>query len=736
MTESRLSGFFKLPVNERIDALEAGGWLSTADADALRDGRQVVSIRSADKMIENVIGTFGMPLGIAPNFRVDGCDYVVPLVVEEPSIVAALSAAARLARRTGGFSTHCEESLLAGQVHLAGIDDIEAASRAVLEARSALLDEANAVHPRLTHRGGGARDIEVHVVATETHGDVLAVHVLVDTCDAMGANLVNTLCEALAPTLEAITGGAVALRILSNLVDRSLVTATARFPLRGLALGKHGAVEARDGIVLANAIARADPHRAATHNKGVMNGIDAVAVATGNDWRAIEAGAHAYAARDGRYRALTDWRVGDDGDLVGEICLPLKVGTVGGTLELNDAAAIGLRITAVESAVELARLMAAVGLAQNFSALRALATTGIQAGHMRLHARSIAAAVGTPDNHFGAVVDALIDSGEVKEWKAREILADVLEADAAATPAMSAAGKVILFGEHAAVYGKHALAVPVDEAMHARVERNAEPSITIPDWGVHKAVDLEAGADAGLDAAVALIRRELGLEHARFALAVRARVPRAMGLGSSASLAVAITRALAEAYDVELDDERTNAIAYECEKLAHGTPSGVDNTLATFGRPMLFRRGDGLETRELPLSAPLPIVIGCSKTRGLTLAQVEAVRSRREQNPLHYDAVFEQIEALTLAAVDAIDAGDHATLGRLMNLCHGLLNAIEVSTPELERMIGIARSAGALGAKLTGGGGGGSIVALAPGRTKEVETALRAAGFDTLSAAT
>ena len=735
MTESRLSGFFRLPISERIDALEAGGWLSAADADALRDGRQVLSLRAADKMIENVIGTFGLPFAIAPNFRVDGCDYVVPLVVEEPSIVAALSSAARLARKAGGFSTECQESLLAGQVHLAGVRDADRARSEILAAKESLIETANGVHPRLVRRGGGVRDIEIHRIPTESHGEVLAVHVLVDTRDAMGANLVNTICEALAPALAELAGGRVALRILSNLVDRSVVTATARFPLRGLAVKRSDAIAARDGIVLANDIARSDPYRAATHNKGIMNGIDAVAVATGNDWRAVEAGAHAYAARDGRYRALTEWRVGEDGDLVGEITLPLKVGTVGGTLDLNGAAAIGLRITAVDSAAELARLMASVGLAQNFSALRALATSGIQQGHMRLHARSVAASVGTPDAQFDAVVSALIESGEIKEWKAREILADTTVSEADSAPSISSSGKVILLGEHAVVYGKHALALPVADAMSAIVERDATPSITIPDWGVHKAVDLEAGPDAGLDAAVALIRRELGLRDAEFALTIRARVPRAMGLGSSASLAVAITRALASAYSVSVDDERVNAIAFECEKLAHGTPSGVDNTLATYGKPVLFRRDKALEISEISLSAPLPIVIACSKTRGLTIEQVKGVRKRREHSGGRYDAIFDEIDALTLAAVDAIAAADYVLLGRLMNLCHGLLNAIEVSTPELERLVGIARSAGALGAKLTGGGGGGSIVALAPGRTKEVESALRAAGFDTLSAA-
>ena len=733
MSDSRLSGFYRLQVDERIDALEAGGWIAAPDADALRDGRQVLSLRAADKMIENVIGTFGLPMAVAPNFRVDGCDYLVPLVVEEPSIVAALSAGARIARKAGGFTTELAESLLAGQVHLAGLADPAAAQEAILAARDDLIDEANRVHPRLLNRGGGVRDLGVRALETDDHGPVLAVHILVDTCDAMGANLVNTICEALAPSLEALAGGHAALRILSNLADRSVVTAIARFPLAALDKDPDKAAAARDGIVLANDIANADAYRAATHNKGIMNGIDAVAVATGNDWRAIEAGVHAYAARDGRYRSLTEWSVADDGDLLGKITLPLKLGTVGGTLEMNNAAAIGLRITAVESAGELARLMAAVGLVQNFSAIKALATSGIQRGHMRLHARSLAASVGTPDAEFDAVVDALIDSGEIKDWKAREILADVM-ADRDESDAASAAGKVILLGEHAVVYGKHALALPVDDAMRATVERDSAPAITIPDWGVHEAIDLDADPTAGLHAAVALIRRELGISDARFALAIRSRVPRAMGLGSSASLAVVITRALARAYGIELDDTRTNEIAFECEKLAHGTPSGVDNTLATYGTPILFRRGDGLESEAVALTAPLPIVIACSKTRGMTFAEVEGVRERHAASDGRYDRLFDEIDALTLAGAEALAAADYPALGRLMNLCHGLLNAIEVSTPELERMVGIARSAGAIGAKLTGAGGGGSIIALAPGRTKEVETALRDAGFDTLSA--
>ncbi|MDJ0939799.1 MAG: hydroxymethylglutaryl-CoA reductase, degradative, partial [Woeseiaceae bacterium] len=671
------------------------------------------------------------PLAVAPNFIVDGRECIVPLAVEEPSIVAALSSAARLARAAGGFDTECDESLLIGQVHLSGMDDAATAMAAINDARGTLMEAADAVHPRLVRRGGGVRDLEVRQVDTRDHGAVVVVHLLVDTRDAMGANLVNTMCEALAPELAALSGGQVALRILSNLVDRSLVTATVRYPLEQLANDPAEATAARDAIVLANDIAMADPYRAATHNKGIMNGIDAVAIATGNDWRAIEAGAHAYAAIDGSYRALTEWRVGDNGDLVGRLRLPLKVATVGGTLDLNAAASLGLRITGVQSATGLARIMAAVGLAQNFSAIRALATSGIQHGHMRLHARSVAASVGTPDAIFEDVVSELIESGDIKDWKAREILA-ARQTDEDRDSAASSAGKVILLGEHAVVYGKHALALPVADAMRAIVERDRSPTITIPDWGIHQPVDLDAEPGQGLDAAVALIRRELGIGDAQFALSVRSRLPRAMGLGSSAALAVAIVRALAKAYGLEFDDERTNAIAFECERLAHGTPSGVDNTLATYAKPMLFRRGESLEIRDVELSSPPPIIVACSKTRGMTVDQVEGVRARREVSGGHYDALFERMDEISLEGSEALRKGNYERLGALMDICQGLLNAIGVSTPELERMVTIARGAGALGAKLTGAGGGGSMIALAPGRMDDVEAALSAAGFETL----
>ena len=714
MIESRISGLYRLDVGRRIDELERLGWLSTPDATALRDGRHVLLPSAADKIIENVIGVFGLPFAIAPNFIVNGTDHLVPMVVEEPSIVAGLSFAAALARRHGGFRANCAESLLAGQIHLTDIDDTEAAVRRIENAGADVIAAANRVHPRLVERGGGVREIEVRTLELPDGKRALAVHLFVDTCDAMGANLVNTICEAVAPQIVEICGGNAAMRILSNLADRSLVTATVRYGLDELATDGLDGATVRDAIVTTSDIAAVDPHRAATHNKGVMNGIDAVALATGNDWRAIEAGAHAFAATDGQYRPLSHWMVGDDDELVGEICVPLKVGIVGGTLAANPAAALGIRIAGVSKATELAELMAVVGLAQNFAALRALATTGIQQGHMRLHARSVAATAAVPN--------ALLD--EVVEQSAKQ-------GDA---PTGTAVGKVILLGEHAVVYGKHALVLPIPYAVTATVSNTGTGlSLVVPEWGLSRDIQSDNGNDSGIDDAVKLILRELGIDRDGFAIHVRSALPRAMGLGSSAAFAVAIVRAFDAALELGLDDARVNEVAFECEKFAHGTPSGVDNTLATYARPMLFRNSDKLQFRELELAEPPPLVIASSGRSGMTHEQVAGVRARYDQNRAHYTAIFDQIDALSIAGAAALGRADYAKLGELMNICNGLLNAIGVSTPQLEHMIGLARHAGASGAKLTGAGGGGSIVALCPGAVAEVSTALAAEGYKTIT---
>ncbi len=730
MNDSRIAGFYKLDVAERVDRLESLGWLDVDAASALRNGHHVLPVAEADRIIENVVGVFALPFAIAPNFRVNSKDYLVPMVVEEPSIVAALSGAASLARRSGGFEASCDSSLIAGQIHVTGADD-DAGEKIDL-AKNELLAMADAVHPRLVARGGGARRIDVRELETTGGNSVLAVHVVLDTRDAMGANLVNTVCEALAPRVAELTGGKVALRILSNLCDDSIVTAGVRYPVEALRTAGFSGEQVRDGIVTANDIALCDPHRASTHNKGIMNGIDPLAIATGNDWRAIEAGAHAFAASDGSYRALTQWRVGAQGDLVGEIRVPLKVGTVGGTVKSNPAAEIALAMTGVGSATELACLMAAVGLAQNFGALRALATAGIQEGHMKLHARSVAAAANPPDDLFDELVDRLVASGDVAPANAYKILASLQTApkqEKALTS--SAAGKVILLGEHAVVYGKHAVALPLSNAVSALVEpTDGAITVSVPDWNLERTV-VSAGDDP-VDGLLVTIMRALGLPESGYDVRVRTQLPLGKGLGSSAAVAVAIIRAFDATLDLGLDDERVNAIAFECEKLAHGTPSGLDNTLATYAEPMMFTKDDALACHPLKLKEAPPVVIAWGAEVGNTREQVAGVRERRDKDPATFDALFEQIDTVSRQGADALVAGNYARLGRLMNVCHGLLNAIGVSTPELERMVAVARSEGALGAKLTGAGGGGSIVALCPGKVEDVRRALERAGFYTL----
>jgi hydroxymethylglutaryl-CoA reductase len=737
LSDSRISGLYRLTVAERISELQSRGWLSAENAEKLQQGRHIIACAAADKMIENVIGVFGLPLAIAPNFLVNNRDYIVPMVVEEPSIVAGTSSAAKLARATGGFTVDCPESLLSGQVYVAGVDDIPAAIAALGEAKQDLHEIADTVHPRLLTRGGGVREIEIRSIQLADASKAIVVHVLVDSCDAMGANIVNAICEALAPTIAELCGGDVALRILSNFSDRSIVVARVCYQIDQLKTDEDDAVTVRDAIILASDIARADIYRAATHNKGIMNGIDAVAIATGNDWRAIEAGAHAYAASTGRYLPLTTWSADDDGNLAGEIRIPLKVGIVGGTVGANPAAAAGIEITGVKSARELAEVMAAVGLAQNFAALKALATRGIQHGHMRLQARSVAATAGAPDDLFEEVVRDLIADGDISVSKAREILAGKHKpvspiSGPISEPMGHAAGKIILLGEHAVVYGKHALAVPIADAVRAGIEKTgAGLTVSVEDWGLQQMVDTSSKA-TGISAIITLILHQLGISDSGYAIRLRSKIPPSMGMGSSASVAVAIIRAFNLLLELGLDDERINAIAFDCEKLAHGTPSGVDNTVATYGESILFRNEDSLQIKTLVLSEPPPLVIACSNESGVTLEQVAGVRQRYDQNRDRYNAVFTEIDEISQSGALLLTQGNYAALGLLMNVCHGLLNAIGVSTPELESMVSMARANGAVGAKLTGSGGGGSVVALCPARTDAVASAFQAAGFRTL----
>jgi hydroxymethylglutaryl-CoA reductase len=735
MSATGFSGFYKMAVDQRIDTLVELGLLGRKDAQALKSGRPLLDAARANRMIENVIGVFGLPLGIATNFVINGREYLVPMVVEEPSVVAGVSGAAKLARASGGFEATASESLLAGQVQVVSLPNVEAACEALEAAGNELVDRANALHPNMVKRGGGARSIEVHRHTLPGGDEMIAVHLLVDTCDAMGANLVNTMCEGIAADIEKLTDGKVHLRILSNLADRSLVDARVSIAVDRLKTGDFSGEAVRDGIILANDFAVVDRYRATTHNKGIMNGVDAVAIATGNDWRAIEAAAHAYAAADGQYRALTRWRKGADGALEGSITLPLKVGTVGGSPGSNPGVHVALGILGVQKAEELAMVMASVGLAQNLAALRALATHGIQRGHMRLHARSVAASAGVPDHLFDKVVGRLIADGDIKAGKARDLLAQIDEAKSLELERCQgkAAGKVILLGEHAAVYGRPVLAVPIADAVGARIEEaDSGVEITAPGWAFTTRFSPESEPQEGPAAIVALIMSRLGIRSKGCRIELVARVPGAMGLGASSSMAVAVIRGFDRMLALGMSDEQVNELAFACEELSHGMPSGIDNTVATYGRALLYRKGPPAEFSPVDIKEPLPLVIASSGAPGHTREQVAAVRRRFQANERSYNAVFDEIGRLSQAGADALKRADYQALGTMMNICHGLLNAIGVSTPALENMVSIARAAGATGAKLTGSGGGGSIVAICPGRMSEVTSALQAAGYHTV----
>ena len=414
-----------MSVDERVNALVKRGFLDAAEAGELRSGNALLPVEVADRMVENVIGVFGLPFAVAPNFVVNGRDHVVPMVVEEPSVVAAVSSAARLIRDSGGFTAKAANPVLIGQVQVVGIEDPDRAVQSLFARQRELIECANALQPRLVARGGGARAIEFFKYRLPDEDWTVVLHLLVDTRDAMGANLVNTMCEGVAPLVTEICGGDVVLRILSNLADKSLVRVKANIALKSLATGGRSAEFVRDSIVLANDFANADPYRAATHNKGIMNGVSAVVLATGNDTRAVEAGAHAFAARTGRYRSLSSWEVTAAGDLAGTLELPLAVGLVGGAVKVHPTARALLAILQVQTAAQLARIIAAVGLAQNFGAMKALATEGIQKGHMSLHAQNVAFSVGAVGKDVAEIARLMVERRSINEESAVLMLAEL-----------------------------------------------------------------------------------------------------------------------------------------------------------------------------------------------------------------------------------------------------------------------------------------------------------------------
>ena len=413
---SKISGFYKLPVEKRIEFVKNFANLSDEETKLFSS---CLDIDIADRMIENVLGTFELPLGIAVNFLINGKDYLIPMAIEESSVVAAASNAAKIARIHGGFKTEYSKPLMIGQIQLLKVDDVVDAAEKIMKYKQKLLDLANAQDKILVDLGGGAEDLEVRILDSPL-GKMIVIHIIVNVLDAMGANAVNTMCEALAPMIEEITGGKVRLKILSNLADRRIVKAKAVFDK-----DKMGGEHVVDAFLESYTLAAIDPYRAATHNKGIMNGIDALIIATGNDFRAIEAGAHAYAARNGQYTSLSKYYKDENGNLVGEIELPMAVGIVGGAANIHPKARLCRKILGIKTAKELAEVVAALGLAQNFAAVFALSTVGIQKGHMSLHAKNIAVMAGATGDQIDIVADRMVKEGKVKLDRAKEILEEI-----------------------------------------------------------------------------------------------------------------------------------------------------------------------------------------------------------------------------------------------------------------------------------------------------------------------
>ncbi len=417
---SKISGFYKLNPKERLKVVSEFSGLTEDEASCI-SATGALSLDAADKMVENVIGVMEVPLGVAVNFLINGKDYLIPMAIEEPSVIAAASNAAKMAREGGGFTTSSTGPLMIGQIQAVGIANPNGARMTILEKKDEIIKRANEVDPVLVKFGGGAKDVEVRVIDTPG-GKMVITHLIVDCRDAMGANAVNTMAETVAPYIEELTGGRVYLRIISNLADKRIMRAKAVFTKEAI-----GGEDVVDGIIAAYHFAAGDPYRAATHNKGIMNGVTAAVLATGNDTRAIEAGAHVYAARSGVYRPLSAYEKNANGDLVATIEMPMAVGLVGGATKTNPIARAAVKILGVKTATEMGELFAALGLAQNFAALRALATEGIQRGHMGLHSRNIAIQAGAAGEMVDKIAEIMVREKKVRADRAKELLDEMMQ---------------------------------------------------------------------------------------------------------------------------------------------------------------------------------------------------------------------------------------------------------------------------------------------------------------------
>jgi len=552
-------------------------------------------------------------------------------------------------------------------------------------------------------------------------GPMVVVHLLMDVREAMGANAVNSACEAAGPLIERIAGGRVNLRILSNLADRRLARASFALPVSRLGSEEHTGREVAQRLLEAVRLAWADPYRAATHNKGIFNGIDAAALALGQDWRALEAGGHAYAARDGQYRGLTDYRIEGD-TLIGELELPMQVGWCGGAVSSHPGVQILRRVSGVNNAQELAGLLAAVGLAQTFGASLALSTVGIQQGHMALHARSVALSVGVPSGDVDHVVREMLARGEVKVAVAEEIH-EQLQRQRTARPAhealpveAQAPGKVVLFGEHAVVYGQPGITASIDVGLRVRISHDPDgPRFLYPQF--RRVFDVE---DDDLDfkrfgRAVDTALGLYGMSDEPIAIEVESELVPGMGMGSSAAISVALCLALRSYRGLPHErgwDPRLFEEVQALERIFHGTPSGIDAATVLSGGVLWFRAGPPREILSIRMPRTAAGVICIVEPGTRTIELVRQVRHSRDLDPARVDGLLAEIGELTVQAGSALGSGDFALVGELMYRNHELLARLGVSTEQLDDAVELLREQGALGAKLTGAGGGGAVVAL------------------------
>jgi len=717
---SRVPGFYRLPVEQRLAFLARSFNLSEKEISELRNGDSL-RIEHAVNLVENAVGVFGVPLGLGLNFFIDGHEHIIPLAIEEASIIAAASRAALMIRAGGGFSTEVDEPIAIGQVQVLDLDDPKRAAGAIDRNKQRIIDAANISQPRMVARGGGMRNLEPRIIDGGDVGKMLVIHLHIDVREAMGANAVSAVCETVAPLIQEITGGRVNLRILSNLADRRLARARFAIPFEHLATGAYTGERVARFMVEADRLAHVDPYRAATHNKGIFNGICAAALALGQDWRAIEAGGHAYAARDGQYRGLTAYAV-ENKCLVGSIELPLQVGWVGGAIKSHPGVRTMQKISGITSSKQLAGVLAAVGLGQNFAALHALCTDGIQKGHMALHARSVALSVGVPSDEVEMVAGEMIRRGEIKVAAAETIYNEMHNAarprlqDESLPVEVFAPGKVVLFGEHATVYNYPGITCALDIGMKIRIKRDPDgPRFLKPHY---KQVFPVEGTDIEVrrfSRAVELALSIYGLQKEPIAIEVESDLVPGMGLGSSAAFSTSLCRALSK-YKGEdtsgfFDPELFKKVQ-QLEAIFHGHPSGMDAATVLSGGVLWFRKGPPREILPIRMAHYMTGLICLVEPGASTIELVQKVKDRRRRDPETIDGILKQIGELTVDAGIALGTGDSVELGRLMFKNHELLARLGVSTPALDQAIEILLDHNVLGAKLTGSGGGGAVIAL------------------------